>query len=158
LDVRRASPAESRPEPLLPPCVGVGGELDPVGRVALLEPLGKELEHDRAGRLHLGGRDRDRDSAKVHASSMGHAARATQAWSGCAGGSGPSRAGAATGGWGSTSLRPPPSPSSTASPDAIVRCGIAASKTPPHGGCSGKRPTVRETRSTCTGIRRWTAG
>ena len=64
LDLVRTCAAERRPQPLLPARVGVGDELDAVGAVLLLEALGEELEHDRAGALGLGRRNADGDAEK----------------------------------------------------------------------------------------------
>ena len=65
LDVGRPRSAEERPEPLLAGGVGVGGELDAVRAVDLLEALREELEHGRASLLGARVADLDRDSAQA---------------------------------------------------------------------------------------------
>ena len=62
LDIGRPGAAERRPEPFLPVIVRVRRQLDAVGTVALLEALREELEHDRAGLLGSGRRDRHGDA------------------------------------------------------------------------------------------------
>ena len=47
----RPDRSERSPETFLARCVCVGDELDPVARVAFLEPLGEELEHERTSGL-----------------------------------------------------------------------------------------------------------
>ena len=65
LDVVAARTAEEVPEALLAARVGVGGELDPLRAVDLLEALGEELEHGRARLLEPLRADLDGDSAQA---------------------------------------------------------------------------------------------
>ena len=65
LDVVAAGAAEEVPEALLPARVRVGGELDALRAVDLLEALGEELEHRRAGLLEPLEADLDGHSAQA---------------------------------------------------------------------------------------------
>src|SRR5262249_6567104 len=64
LDRIAARTAEGMPQPLLPQGVGVGGQLDPVGAVELLEARWKQLEQDRPRCLRAPVRQGDRDSSQ----------------------------------------------------------------------------------------------
>jgi hypothetical protein len=64
LDVGAATVAEERPQALLARGVRVGGELDALRLLDLLEALGKELEHGRARLLDAVAADFDRDAAQ----------------------------------------------------------------------------------------------
>ena len=65
LHVRGARAAEEVPETLLAARIGVGGELDPLRAVDLLEALGEQLEHDRARLLEPLRPHLDGDSAQA---------------------------------------------------------------------------------------------
>ena len=64
LDRDRARARKRGSEPLLERIVRVGGELDLVAALDLLEPFRRELDEQRAGNLRLAHRHGDRDAAE----------------------------------------------------------------------------------------------
>src|SRR3954454_2560132 len=70
LDIGAARAAEERPEPFLARSVRVGGELDALGAVDLLEALGKQLDHGRTRLLEALRADLDGDAAEAQRNAL----------------------------------------------------------------------------------------